>query len=219
MRISSRLLVTTIVLFAVSEAAPAQTSVQVPAFSAIEISNGGHAVLRSAPAPRVTILTGSLDYTRIAVTNAGVLVIDKCRVKCPRGYVLDVEILAPGVSSISFANGGWIRTVGTFAPQPDLSVDISHGGTIDVRSLAAERVTASVQHGGRILTVPRESLSATVTQGGAITYWGNGRVRQSVQHGGVVQKGSPDEIDLPLAEPGPALISPPVPPHQLRRRH
>ena len=219
MRMTSRLLVTTIVLLASSEGAPAQTSVQVPAFSAIEIRHGGHAVLRSAAVPRVTILRGSLDYTRIAVTSSGVLVIDKCRVKCPRGYVLDVEILAPGVNSITFANGGWIRTVGTFAPQAELSVDMSQGGTIDVRSLAADRVIASVQHGGRILTVPRESLSATVTQGGAITYWGNAPVRQSIQHGGVVQKGSPDELNLPFAEFGPASLSPPVPPHQLRRKH
>ena len=218
MYMTYRFLITATVSLVATEPAASQESIPLPAFNAIEIRNGAHAVLRPSQTQRVTLLKGSLDYTRTAVIG-GVLVIDKCMVKCPRGYRLEIEIQSPGVRSISFANGGWIRTAGTFATQPELSVDISQGGTIDVRSLAAERVTASVQHGGRILTVPRESLSATVTQGGSITYWGNGRVRQSVQHGGVVQKGSPDEIDLPFAELGLPSISPPLPVHHQKRRH
>ena len=35
----------------------------------------------------------------MAVTN-GVLVIDKCNVKCPRGYELEVEVQVPGLSRI-----------------------------------------------------------------------------------------------------------------------
>jgi hypothetical protein len=59
--------------------------------------------------------------------------------------------------------------------------------------------------------VPRGSLFARVTQGGAIIYWGNPRVQSSVQHGGVVDKGSADELNVPLAELSPPLLSTLVP--------
>jgi len=211
---TARLLATSIVLLAVPEAT-AQRPVQLAAFNSIEVLNGGHVVLRPSPTQRVTLVKGSLDYTRIAVTDGGVLVIDKCHVECPRGYRLEIEILVPNVSRLSFANGGWLRSQGSFARQADLAAAVGHGGTIDVRSMDVDRVTASVEHGGRILTVPRVSLSARVTQGGAITYWGNAQVKSSVQHGGVVIEGNPDEINLPLAEIG----FPVEPIHPLRRKH
>jgi len=217
MYLTHQLLVTAVVSLVVPERAPSQESIQLPSFNAIEIRNGAHAVLRPAQTQRVTLVKGSLDYTRIVVTG-GVLVIDKCRVKCPRGYVLEVEILTPGVSRISFANGGWIQSQGSFAPQTNLAADVSHGGTIDVRSMAADRVTASVQQGGRILTVPRGSLFASVAQGGAITYWGDAQVKSSIQHGGVVSKGSTDEIHVPLSELGPPLQPPPGSMHPARHK-
>jgi len=225
---TSRLLATGIVLLAVPPAAPIaekgvtpashqiQSPLQLPPFSSIQVRNGGHVVARPAPAQRVTLLRGSLDYTRVAVTDGGVLVIDKCKVHCPRGYELEIEILMPKVSRISLANGGRIQTLGTFAAQADLGVAVAHGGTIDVRSMDVERVNASVEQGGRILTVPRRSLSARVNQGGVITYWGNARVDSSVEHGGVVNKGTPEEINVPLGEIGPAVLDPVAPIHALR---
>lgn len=201
-------LMASIVLFGVPQAAPvaAQTPVQVAAFNSIEVRNSTHAVLRPGPAHRVTLLKGSLDYTRIAVTN-GVLVIDKCRVKCPRGYELEVEIVAPSVSRISLAHGGWLESVGTFARQADLSAAVAHGGRIDVRAIPVDRVTATVEQGGRILTVPRSSLLARVNQGGVITYWGDAEVKSSVQHGGDVHLGEAHERNLPLSELDGAIMS------------
>jgi hypothetical protein len=181
---------------------PVQTSLQVGPFNSIELPHGGHVVLQRAPAQRVSLVRGSLDYTRLSVTDGGRLVIDKCFRKCPRGYRLELEILVPNVTRISLANGGSIQSRGSFPRQSDLAVSVSHGGTIDVRSMVANRVTASVYHGGRILTVPQAWLSARVTQGGVITYWGDGQVGQSTEHGGVVQKGSATEINLPLSEIG-----------------
>jgi hypothetical protein len=186
---------------------PVQTPVQVGAFSSIELPRGGHVVLQRAPTQRVSLVRGSLDYTRLAVTDGGRLIIDKCFRKCPRGYRLELQILAPNVTGISLANGGSVQTRGSFPRQSDLAVSVSHGGTIDVRSMAPNRVTASVYHGGRILTVPQVSLSARVTQGGAITYWGDAQVRSSTEHGGVVHKGSADEINLPLSEIGSPITS------------
>jgi hypothetical protein len=196
---ASRLLVAGMVLLA---PLPVQTSLQVGPFNSIELPHGGHVVLQRAPAQRVSLVRGSLDYTRLSVTDGGRLVIDKCFRKCPRGYRLELEILVPNVTRISLANGGSIQSRGSFPRQSDLAVSVSHGGTIDVRSMVANRVTASVYHGGRILTVPQAWLSARVTQGGVITYWGDGQVRQSTEHGGVVQKGSANEINLPLSEIG-----------------
>jgi hypothetical protein len=194
-----RLLVTAIFLVAPP---PLQTGVQVAPFSSIELPHGGHVVLRPSPTQRVTLVRGSLDYTRLSVTDRGALVIDKCFRKCPRGYRIEVEILTPTFSGVSLANGGSIQARGGFPRRSDLAVAVGHGGTIDVRSILAQRVTASVEHGGRILTVPQASLLATVTQGGAIIYWGDPQVRSSIQHGGVVQEGSAEEIDLPLSEIG-----------------
>jgi hypothetical protein len=181
---------------------PVQTSLQVAPFTSIELPHGGHVVLQRAPTQRVTLVRGSLEYTRLAVADGGRLVIDKCFRKCPSGYRLELEISAPNVSGLSLSNGGSIQGRGSFPRQSELAVAVAHGGTIDVRSMAAQRVTASVEHGGRILTVPQASLVARVTQGGAITYWGDAQVRSSVQHGGVVHKGSADEINLPLSEIG-----------------
>jgi len=202
---------------AASASHQSQTPLRLPAFNAIQV-NSGHVTLRSAAMQRVTVLAGSLDYTRVSVTSGGVLVIDKCSVKCPRGYRLEVEIQSPGVSRISLANGGWVESVGTFARQADLATRVNHGGTIDVRRIAADRVNAEVEQGGRILTAPRGSLFATVTQGGAITYWGNPRVEESVRHGGVVSKGSADELTVPLAELG-SPVMPLHPPGASHRKH
>jgi hypothetical protein len=127
-----RLLVTSIVLLAVLELAasfaeqgvtwaqvPTQT-LQLAPFNSIEVRNSGHVVLRAAPTQRVALVKGSLDYTRVAVTDGGVLVIDKCKVKCPRGYELEIEILAPSVTRMSLANGGRIQSLGSFARQAEI---------------------------------------------------------------------------------------------------
>jgi len=197
------------------DAAAGSRRLQVAPFNSIEVRNSGHLVVRPAQTQRVTLLKGSLEYTRVAVTDEGVLVVDRCRVKCPRGYELEIEVLAPSLRRLSLANGGWIQTAGNFAPQTDLAVVVRHGGRIDVRSMAVDRVTATVEQGGRILTVPRGSLFARVAQGGVITYWGNAQVRSSIQHGGVVHEGSAEELSLPLAELGPPL-APDHGPHRSR---
>lgn len=194
---------------------PIQSPLQLPPFSSIQL-NSGHVVLRYAPVQRVNLLQGSLEYTRVVVTNRGVLAIDRCKGHCPRGYELEMEILTPNISRISLANGGRIQSVGSFPGQADLRVAVAHGGTIDVRSMAVDRVNASVEQGGRILTVPRGSLSARVNQGGVITYWGNARVGSSVEHGGVVNKGSPEEINVPLSDIGPAVLEAIAPIHPER---
>jgi hypothetical protein len=187
---------------------PPEAPVQAASFNSIEVPTGGHVILRPSPTQRVTLVRGSPDYTRWHVTERGALVIERCYRKCPRGYRSELEILTPILTRVSLANGGTIQVRGTFPRQPELSVAVSNGGTIDVRSMPADRVTASVEQGGRILTLPRASLVARVSQGGAITWWGDAQVSQSVEHGGVVNKGEADEIDLPLSEVALPLLHP-----------
>jgi hypothetical protein len=194
---------------------PRPATLQLARFTSIDAGNGAHVAVRPAPTQRVTLVRGSLEYSRVAVDAGGVLVIDRCLRKCPRGYRLEVEISTPGLTRISLANGGILRAEGSFPRQGELAVDVSHGGTIDVRSISAERVSATVNQGGRILTVPRARLHARVTQGGAITYWGDGQVQQSIEHGGVVTKGAADEINLPASEVG---FARPAPTKRIDRR-
>jgi hypothetical protein len=185
---------------------PGQQTRQIAPFHSIDIRDGGHVVIRPGPTHRVTFLKGSQAQTRVAVTDGGVLVIDRCSVGCPERNELELEIVAPNISRLSLANGGWIATAGAFDRQPEISVAVMHGGTIDVRSMAVDRVTATVENGGRILAVPRAALFASVTQGGVVLYWGNPQVKRSIEHGGIVQKGTAADIDLPLLDIGPAVI-------------
>ena len=177
---------------------PTQRTGEIEPFTSIELPGGGHVALRPGATHSVTLVKGSPDYTRMTVADGGRLVIDKCFRKCPRGYRIEVEISAPTVSSISLANGGRIQSLGDFPGQGELVIAVAHGGTVDARSMPAQRVIASVNQGGRILTVPSVSLVATVTQGGAITYWGDAHVRSSITHGGVVTRGNVGEMNLPL---------------------
>ena len=183
-----------------SASLPRQTTLQLAPFNSIEVQDGGHVILRAERTRRVTLLRGSLDYTRMEVIDGGRLVIDKCASKCPRGYQLEVEIAAPSFARVSAAHGGRVQSSGDVPRQSQLTVAVAHGGAIDVRSMVVDRVTASVEQGGAIFTVPRAWLFARVSQGGVITYWGDAQVRSSVGRHGGVNKGRADQINAPLSE-------------------
>ena len=189
-----------------------------PPFTSVEL-NSVKAVLQYGSPQRVTLLKGSEDISLITVTDER-LVIDKCRNKCPRGYELQVEIVTPLINAIAIANGGLIQSRGDFPLQPAMSLAVSHGGTVDARTISANNITAAVNQGGRILANPQMTLAATVSNGGVITYWGNAQVTSSTEHGGVVTKGAADDADKPLSDfEAPASCSPEQPaPRSNRRR-
>lgn len=193
----TRPLVTAVLLL--SSAQPAQRPVEPPAFNSIHVRNSGHVSVRYATAQRVNLVKGSVSYSRVTISN-GVLVIDRCSVKCPRGYELEVAIQTPIITAVSLANGGELIMRGSFPRQRELAIGVSNGGIIDARSIVADCVTASVNQGGRILTVAEGSLSATITHGGVVTYWGNARVTPSVEDGRIVRRGDPRDIDTPLSD-------------------
>jgi hypothetical protein len=186
---------------AAASAASSQTGSGLPSFSSIDLPKGGHVVVRRGTMPAVTFVQGSREFTRVTVRN-GTLVIERCLSRCPRGYRLELEVTAPSLAGVSFANGGSIRVASGFPRVHAFTVSVNNGGTADVRSVVADRVDASISQGGRILTIPGSMMLARVSNGGAIIYWGNARVDSSTRYGGVVAKGEPGEIDRPLTEVG-----------------
>jgi hypothetical protein len=196
-------------VLAVSEPVAAQTVVPVAPFRSVELSDGGEVILRHGPTQRVTLLKGSLDYTRVTIADGHRLVIDKCKSRCPRGYALEIEIVTPDIAGILVAHGGTIQSRGSFPRQAEIGAAVRHGGTIDIRSMALDRVIASVEQGGRIFTTAQIALSASVVSGGLITYWGDALVKSSIRHGGVIIKGTADEAEKPLSDLSPPLASPP----------
>ena len=195
-----------------SQLVESQTVGSLGRFSSVELHNGAKAILRYGPAQRVTLLKGSLNYTQVTARGDRLL-IDKCRDRCPRGYELEIEIVAPYIDGISIVDGGTIAGWGSFPRQAEIRVAVSNGGTIDIRSMTVDSVAASVDQGGRILTKPHTAMIASVRHGGNITYWGDPQVISSVRDGGVVVRGAADEADKPLSDFDPSPpFSPPVPP-------
>lgn len=172
-------------------------------FRSVETRNGAHAILRYGTTQRVRFLKGDPDQTRITIGSGNRLIIDKhCRSKCSRGYELEVEIVTPELAHITVAHGGWLESRGSFPRQAEIDVTVDNGGTIDIRSMSVGSITAAVISGGRILAKPLTTLAARVEDGGNITYWGDARVTQSIEHGGVVTKGDPSDADKPFSEMG-----------------
>jgi len=189
-----------------------QGEVSLAPFKSVELRAGGTVVLRHGLSQRVTLLQGNLDFTQVTVADAGRLVIDKCKTKCPRGYKLEIEIVTPDIAGLSVTDGGSIQSRGNFPRQPAIGVAVSQGGTIDIRSIEADSVTASIVQGGRILISAQNALSASVVDGGIITYWGDARVVSSIQRGGDVTRGSAAEANQPLAELGSLFTATPAVP-------
>ena len=175
---------------ALQAAAQAGPTVPVAPFRSIELRNGGRVILRHGPTQRVTFLKGSPGSTQVTVSSEDGLVID-CMSRHARGYELEIEIVTPELAGLSVAHGGTIQSRGSFPRQAVIGVSVDNGGTVDIRSMSVETISASVLSGGRILATPLTLMAATVVEGGSITYWGDARVTQSIEHGGSVTKGTP----------------------------
>ena len=189
-------------------AATAQTDVPAAPFRSVTLGEGGHAVIRYGAEQRVTLVEGDADI-RVDGTR---LRIGKCR-DCPRRSRPTIEIVTPVLDAVAVDDGGRLTLEGDFPRQAQLAAAVSNGGAIDVRPLAADRVTAAVAQGGMIFARPMQRLYAAVTQGGAITYWGEPEVQSAIDHGGVVQRGRAADAHRPLTDMMPhPPAPPPVPP-------
>ncbi|HKS25718.1 MAG TPA: DUF2807 domain-containing protein [Thermoanaerobaculia bacterium] len=162
-------------------------------FQAVEAHNGAHVVIRYGTAQRVSVIEGDPRCTTVSVGAGARLVINNER-HCQRDERALIEIVTPRLPAVSVSNGGMLRTLGTFPAQASIEVAVQQGGTLDVRSIVADRVVASVYSGGRIFTNARQTLDAKVDSGGVVTYWGDvENVHKSVHNGGVVQRGTADD--------------------------
>lgn len=220
MRTGTLLTITTLTM-ALGFPGTAQTVIPLGHFESIGLQNGGHVLVRQGKTQRVTLIRGDLRTIRVAV-HGQQLVIDNAHGSHRRGERLEIEVVTPELSAVSVSNGGTLETAGAFSAQPAIAATVEQGGTIDIRSVAADAVTASIESGGRIFTHPRQTLTASVRSGGGITWWGNPRVTRSIRDGGVVVKGTQANAGKPLSEldPGLAVIQPvpPVPPIPPSRR-
>ena len=182
-------------------------------FETIEARNGAHVFVRQGAVPRVSVLRGDPRCVNVSRGAGDRLVIDKSGHDCRRGERVQIEVIVPRLSAAAVSNGGSLRTLDAFADRKSIEAHVEHGGTLDIRSVAADRVAASVYSGGRILTQPRKALEASVESGGIILYWGDATVRQSVSHGGVVTRGTAEDAEKASSElEGVVAPIPPIPP-------
>lgn len=174
---------------ATTPAAAAET-VAVPAFRSVQLRGGGEVVVRQGAAQRVTITSGSTQFTGFGVDRNGQLEIDACNARCPQRYDLRIEIVSPSAPDAAISGGGLIRFDSGFSPAADLAMAVNGGGQIDARAISVGNISAAVNGGGRVLAGRSASLSAAVSGGGEIRYAGSPRVSSVVNGGGVVHKGN-----------------------------
>jgi len=201
---------------ALPAAAIAETSIPVGSFRSLTVHNGLQVVLRHGSEPGVKLLHGNLECVRVAIEGTDRLVIERLVDKCPNVHDMVLEVVTPEIGAVSVSDGGTVRSQGEFPRQQALQSAVANGGSLDVRALNADYVTAAVQSGGRIFARSDGSLLATIAQGGVITYWGNARVQSSIAHGGTVTRGRAADANKPLeafdlAGPAPVAPIPPVP--------
>jgi hypothetical protein len=175
--------------FLASAPALATELVQVGPFRSVELRGGGDVSFVPGPVQRVTLLNGSTQLTSFRVRGDGGLEITTdCHNDCPHNYNLQIRIESPQVPAAAVRAGGTIRAGRGFAPQPDVSAAVMAGGTIDLRSISADHVSAAVNAGGDIYVHPRATLAAAVNAGGDIHYSGNPQVSMAVHNGGDVRR-------------------------------
>jgi hypothetical protein len=166
--------------------ATAQTLAPLPKFDSVELNGGGDVTIRQGPIQRVTLRSGSTEYSRLEV-RGGKLVIRACGDwHCPRHYDLEVEIETPEIGAAAINGGGYIVAEGAFRPQGAVSAAVRGGGKIDLQAVKASAASAAVHGGGGILLFAQNSLSAEVNGGGSIRYLGQPTVNSSVHGGGSV---------------------------------
>ena len=166
-------------------------------FESIALQGGGIVTVRHGPTRSVTVSYDNPD--RRICADGDRLVIAPC--SACRDRHIEVDIVTPAISVLAVTDGGIIHVVGDFPGQATVAASVSGGGTLDIRWLDADSVSASVSRGGRILARPGRQLAASISDGGNIIYWGDAAVTVPVQRGGAVVRGTPAELRTPVPLP------------------
>lgn len=132
-----------------AEAAPAAETVALPRFEGIELKGGGSVVVRQGAVQRVTLVEGSTSQTGIRVEprvrgGQARLVVDACKVRCPRDYRLRIEIVTPDISAVAVNGGGHWRVTATGS----LAASVNGGGAIQY--WGDPQVASSIRGGGAV---------------------------------------------------------------------
>jgi hypothetical protein len=201
------------IVILIPASAHAAETVNVAAFKAVELNEGGHVTVRHGAQQRVTLVEGSLQYTRF-VTRDHTLRIENCYVKCPRDYRLRVEIVTPSIIGLAVNDGGIVRAERGFPEQDSVAAAVSDGGIVDARAVPGRSVAAAVADGGVVLVTARLNIATSIRDGGRITFWGNpANIVKSIHDGGAVTRGAPGDINKPLSATGHGVAAPPpIPP-------
>jgi hypothetical protein len=162
--------------------------VPVAHFDSVELHGGGHVVLRYGTAERVTLVSGSTEFTHFHVEHGHTLVIDACTYDCPSHYDLQIQILTPRIDAVAIEGGGHIESLPGFPAQGAITAAIQGGGRIDLNTIAAAKGSAAVNGGGRIRIHADQHLTAAVNGGGSIGYSGNPELTTVVNGGGSIHR-------------------------------
>jgi hypothetical protein len=169
--------------------AVAAEQIPVPHFESVGLEAGGDVYIVPGPVQRVTLVNGSTEFTHFEMRRDRQLRIStSCNARCPSNYPLTIVIESPDVPDVAVRAGGRIIAKPGFAPQRQISAAVDAGGTIDLRAVTADSVSAAVRAGGDIYVHPRVALSAAVSAGGDIRYIGNPSVSMAVRDGGEVRR-------------------------------
>ncbi len=166
--------------------------VAVAPFKSVESRNGAHVTVRYGQAQSVRVLEGA---PRVSVDANGRLLIDN-HGRSHRSRTR-IEIVTPSLGGLSVQQGGRLTVESGFPRHGAIAAAVSNGGSLDLRRLPVDQVSAAVSQGGMIAVRPQRRLDAAVSQGGNITYWGDPQVNRAIQGGGVVQRGRADDTDRP----------------------
>jgi hypothetical protein len=172
-------------------AAPAMAEViPVGHFDQVGLEGGGHVLLKYGPTQKVTLLSGSTQYTTFKIRDRNRLEIKACNWHCPARYRLDIEIVTPNLDAVAIDGGGHIVAASGFPSQHELAAAIDGGGHLEMQALHADTVNAAIDGGGHIDVTAKDSLQAAIDGGGLITYRGDPQVTSAIDGGGTVTRAS-----------------------------
>ncbi len=160
-------------------------SVTVPAFSALQVFDGGSITVRQSGSYTVTVRQGA---SRVELFNDGGTLTIQCRKPCRNNVRRVLEVTAPLVNNVTVRGGGSVTFSGGFSPLQRFDADISRGGSIDAFGVSATEVNAAVTGGGTIRVTVTETLGASVVGAGQIIYDGDPSVSYGKIAGGTIQK-------------------------------
>ena len=129
-----------------------------PHFDSVELQAGGDVTIVPGPVQRVTLVAGSSEFTHFSVRGNKLEIRTSCDNRCPHNYNLQIQIESPQVPDVAVNAGGTIVAQRGFAVQRDISAAVQAGGTIDLRAIEADAVSAAINAGGDIYVRPRAKL-------------------------------------------------------------